>query len=185
MLFTESDERVSRAPSETVSRGSEDASDNRVPVTTGGLTASSPEAVTPIAAMMNAGDARQFTVTTPDKKILISAPRFASRPVARPHVPYADATARFQPKHKRRRTDDPYHRIVSAERQKLRLEVRKLRHEVNKLQMDSKLTELLYYKETLQVRKLERDMRMPAKTIEPVGCAVVASESDGESDDCP
>ena len=54
------------------------------------------------------------------------------------------------------------------EREKVKLEVKKCRLEINKLQMDAKLTQLMYVKETLLVRKLESEMGVLPMVIEPL-----------------
>ena len=78
-----------------------------------------------------------------------------------------DAPNRPQKKHKKRKVEDPYNILVSDEREKVKLEVKKCRLEINKLQMDAKLTQLMYLKETLIVRKLESEMGVLPMVIEP------------------
>ena len=75
---------------------------------------------------------------------------------------------RPQLKQKKRKVDDPYAILVSGEREKVKLEVKKCRLEINKLKMDAKLTQLMYVKETLLVRKLESEMVVLPMVIEPL-----------------
>ena len=58
--------------------------------------------------------------------------------------------------------------MTSDEREKVKLEVKKCRLEINKLQMDANLTQLIYVKETMLVRKLESEMGVLPMVIEPL-----------------
>ena len=101
---------------------------------------------------------RPSTSTTITELVLVpveesAMPVSTSTPQKRDVVPN-----RPQLKQKKRKVDDPYDILVSDEREKVKLEVKKCRLEINKLQMDAKLTQLMYVKETLLVRKIESEM---------------------------
>ena len=99
----------------------------------------------------------QSTSTTVSDLILVSVDE--PIPVSTPTPQRSDVVPnRPQVKHKKRKVEDPYNILVSDEREKVKLQVKKCRLEINKLQMNAKLTQLMYLKETLLVRKLESEM---------------------------
>ena len=105
-------------------------------------------------------------VSTVDETMPVSTPTVTaqSRVVQRSD----DAPNHHQLKHKKRKVEDPYNILVSDEREKVKLEVKQCRLEINKLQMDTKLTQLMYLKETLLVRKLESEMGLLPMVMEPL-----------------
>ena len=111
---------------------------------------------------------RPSTSTTITELVLVpleesAMPVSTSTPQKRDVVPN-----RPQLKQKKRKVDDPYDILVSDEREKVKLEAKKCRLEINKLKMDAKLTQLIYVKDTLLVRKLESEMGVLPMVIEPL-----------------
>ena len=68
-------------------------------------------------------------VSTVDEAMPVSTPTPHSRVVQRSD----DAPNRPQLKHKKRKLEDPYNILVSDEREKVKLEVKKFRFEINNL----------------------------------------------------